>query len=116
MTQASSLKACRVSSPCQEEKMMSSIDRLPIYELALSTRITWQAHSLSNIGSAGTNLLLPRRQLLADGSESDACSGDIAKHYHATLTAEYLAAFGVPLCPACQVRDGRRAGALAEQP
>jgi CRISPR-associated autoregulator DevR family len=87
-----------------------------IYELGLSYRATWQAHSQSNAGSNGSNRLLPRRQLLADGTETDACSGNIAKHYHAVLTAEYLEESGVPLCPACQQRDGRRAAALVGHP
>jgi CRISPR-associated autoregulator DevR family len=87
-----------------------------IYELGLSYRATWQAHSQSNAGSNGSNRLLPRRQLLADGTETDACSGNIAKHYHAVLTAEYLEEAGVPLCPACQQRDGRRAAALVGHP
>jgi CRISPR/Cas system-associated protein Cas7 (RAMP superfamily) len=75
-----------------------------------------QAHSQSNAGSNGSNRLMPRRQLLADGTETDACSGNIAKHYHAVLTAEYLEEAGVPLCPACQQRDGRRAAALVGHP
>lgn len=87
-----------------------------IYELGLSFRATWQAHSQSNAGSNGTNRLMPRRQLLATGEETDACSGNIAKHYHAVLAAEYLEEAAVPLCPACQQRDGRRAAALAEHP
>jgi CRISPR-associated autoregulator DevR family len=84
--------------------------------LGLSYRVTWQAHSQSNAGSNGSNRLLPRRQLLADGTETDACSGNIAKHYHAVLTAEYLEEANVPLCPACQQRDGRRAAALIGYP
>jgi hypothetical protein len=55
----------------------------------------------------------PLCQLLADGTETDACSGNIAKHYHAALTAEYLEEASVPLCSACQQRDSRRAAALA---
>lgn len=39
-----------------------------IYELGLSYAATWQAHSRSNAGNNGSNRLLPRRQLLADGT------------------------------------------------
>ncbi len=89
---------------------------LPVYELTINVRVSWQAHSLSNAGTNGSNIVMSRRQLLADGSETDACSGSIAKHHHAVLLAEYLAAFGIPLCRACQQRDGRRVAALVEQP
>lgn len=89
---------------------------LTTYELSINVRVSWQAHSLSTAGTNGSNKVMPRRQLLADGSETDACSGSIAKHYHAVLLAEYLAAAGIPLCPACQQRDGRRAAALIERP
>lgn len=85
---------------------------IPIYELGLSCVYTLQAHSKSNAGTNGSNRLLPRRQLLADGTETDAISGNIDKHGHATLTAEYLEASGVSLCEACQQRDSRRAAAL----
>lgn len=95
---------------------MLDIPTLTIYELSINVRVSWQAHSLSNAGTNGSNRLMPRRQMLADGSETDACSGSIAKHHHAALLAEYLAASGTPLCPACQQRDGRRAAALVERP
>jgi CRISPR-associated autoregulator DevR family len=72
--------------------------------------------SISNAGNNGSNRLLPRRQLLACGTETDACSGNIAKHFHAALLAEYLEAAGCPLCPACKARDARRAAALTDQP
>ena len=88
----------------------------PVYDLSINVRVSWQAHSLSNAGTNGSNKLMAQRQLLADGSETDACSGSIAKHYHAILLAEYLAFSGVPLCPACQRRDGRRVAALTERP
>lgn len=52
--------------------------------------------------------------MLAAGVETDACSGDIFKHHHAALLAEYFEAEGMPLCPACSNRDSRRAGALAD--
>ncbi|MFL5703601.1 MAG: hypothetical protein ACJ8AG_12355 [Ktedonobacteraceae bacterium] len=87
-----------------------------ICDMSINVRVTWQAHSLSNAGSNGSNRLMPRRQLLADGSVTDACSGPIAKRHHAVLLAEYLEAAGIALCPACSVRDGRRAGVLAERP
>jgi CRISPR-associated autoregulator DevR family len=84
--------------------------------MSVNVRVTWQAHSLSNAGSNGSIRVLPRRQLLADGTETDACSGNIVKHYHAMLLAEYLEASGIPLCPACASRDGRRAAALINLP
>jgi len=87
-----------------------------MYEMSISVRATWQAHSLSNAGTNGSIRLLPRRQLLADGTETDACSGNIAKHHHAVMLAEYLEASGIPLCPACASRDGRRAAALVGLP
>ncbi len=92
------------------EKQLQSI-----YELSICARMAWQAHSASNAGNNGSNRLLPRRQLLADGHETDACSGNIAKHYHAVLLTEYLEAAGSPVCPACSARDGRRAAALIDQ-
>ena len=87
-----------------------------IYELSINLRVAWQAHSLSNAGNNGSNRTLPRRQFLADGSEIDACSGNIAKHHHAALLTEYAEAGDLPLCPACKARDGRRAAALVNHP
>ncbi len=96
--------------------MTSEHRRTPVYELSLTARVTWQAHSLSNSGTNGSNRLLARRQMLADGkTETDACTGNITKHMHAVLVAEYLESLGVSLCPACARRDGRRAGALVDQ-
>lgn len=95
---------------------MSSEELIPVYELSVNARVTWQAHSLSNQGTNGSNRLLARHQLLANGDETDACSGNILKHMHAALVAEYLEAGGVPLCAACSKRDGRRAAALIDQP
>lgn len=96
--------------------MMPPIEpRTPVYELSVNARVTWQAHSLSNAGNNGSNRLLARTQLLADGTETDACHGNINKHMHAMLVAEYLEALGVPLCPACARRDSRRAAALIDQ-
>ena len=89
---------------------------MEIYELSVNARVYWQAHSLSNAGSNGSNRLYPRRQLLANGVEVDACSGNILKHYHAYLLAEYFEQADIPLCPACANRDGRRAGALPGEP
>ena len=66
---------------------------LTVYELSLNVLVSWQAHSLSNEGADGSNKVMPRSQMLADGSVTDACSGSIAKHYHAVLLAEYL---GIP--------------------
>lgn len=87
---------------------------IPVYEVAFLIRSEWQAHSMNNIGSGGTNRLYPRRQLLANGVETDACSGDILKHHHAALVAEYFEEEGLRLCPACSARDPRRAGSLAD--
>jgi CRISPR-associated protein Cst2 len=88
----------------------------PIYEMSVNVLVAWQAHSLSTAGDNGSNRLLPRRQLLADKTETDAISGNIAKHHHAALAAEYFAADGISLCPACRVGDGRRAAALIDRP
>lgn len=88
----------------------------PIYEISFNILIELLAHSLSNIGNGGTNRLLPRRQLLADGQEVDSISGGIQKSYNARILAEYFAAAGIPLCPACARLDGRRAGALVDDP
>jgi CRISPR-associated protein Cst2 len=95
---------------------MNITNPVAIYDLSINARSTWQAHSLSNAGDNGSNRLLSRRQLLADGTETDACSGNILKHYHAMLTAEYMEATGIPLCPACASRDGRRVAALIGLP
>lgn len=86
-------------------------DQIPIYELSVNIRMSWQAHSLSNSGNNGTNRMLPRRQLLADGTETDACSGSIAKRYHAALLTEQMMAKGIHLCSECAAGDSRRAGA-----
>jgi CRISPR/Cas system-associated protein Cas7 (RAMP superfamily) len=88
----------------------------PIYEMALNLLVTWQAHNLSTAGSKGSNRVLPRRQALANQTETDACSGNIAKHHHFALVTGYFAADGCPLCPACRVGDGRRAAALLDHP
>src|SRR5688500_10659346 len=95
--------------------MMTNIEQTPIYEMSINVLSYWQAHSLSNAGSNGSNRLLPRRQLLSDGTETDACSGNILKHYHAVLLAENMEEAAIPLCPACAVRDGRRAAALVDR-
>lgn len=87
--------------------------KIPVYELSVNVQVNWQAHSLSNEGSNGSNRVLPRRQLLADGTVTDACSGNIAKRYHAALLAEQMAAQNIYLCAACAVGDGRRASALS---
>jgi CRISPR-associated negative auto-regulator DevR/Csa2 len=87
-----------------------------IYELSLNLVVEWQAHSLSTIGSNGTNRVLPRRQLLCDQIEVDACSGNILKHQHAALVAPQFLAHQCPLCPACLQVDGRRAAALVDHP
>jgi CRISPR/Cas system-associated protein Cas7 (RAMP superfamily) len=95
---------------------MSENPQAPFYEMSFNVLAAWQAHSLSTSGSNGSNRVMPRRQLLADQSETDACSGNIAKHHHAALVAAYFAAEGSPLCPACRVGDGQRAAALLDRP
>lgn len=95
---------------------MTENSEAPFYEMSINVLVAWQAHSLSTVGNNGSNRLLPRRQLLADKTETDAISGNIAKHHHAALAAEYLAADGSPLCPACRLGDGRRAAALIDRP
>src|SRR5216683_1521682 len=94
----------------------NEVEREPIYELSICARVAWQAHSLSTAGNNGSNKVMARRQLLADGSETDACSGNIAKHTHAMAVAEYFEAQQISLCPACQKRDSRRAMALLGNP
>jgi len=106
----------RFSALVEREKVMLQPPTLSIYELSINVRVSWQAHSLSTAGTNGSNKVMSRRQFLADGTETDACSGSIAKHHHAVLLAEYLMASGIPLCPACQEHDGRRAAALIERP
>src|SRR5258706_6306947 len=109
-------RAHKLSFHREKEHRMIHSPTLTMYELSLNLRVSWQAHSLSNAGTDGSNRLRSRRQLLADGSNTDACSGSIAKHHHAVLLAEYLAASGIALCPACRRRDGRRAAALMDRP
>lgn len=88
----------------------------PIYDLSINVRVSWQAHSVNNAGNNGSNRLLPRQQLLADGTMTDACSGGMLKHHHANLLTQYLEACDAPLCPACRIRDPRRAAALLDHP
>lgn len=95
---------------------METTTDIPIYSMSISLRIQWEAHALSNLGSEGSNRLLGRRQRLSTGELVDAISGNINKHYHAMLVAEYLEQMGVPLCMACQVRNGRRAAAWLTPP
>ena len=84
--------------------MLSENNRFPSYDMTINVRVAWQAHSISNAGDNGSNRLLPRTQLLADQTITDACSGDILKHHHAALLTEYSEAEGRPLCPACRLR------------
>lgn len=93
----------------------SEPEREAIYELSICARVAWQAHSLSTAGNE-SNKVMARRQLLADGRITDACSGNIAKHTHAMTVADYFEAQGNALCPACQRRDSRRAAALLNDP
>ena len=91
--------------------MNNQSNQIPIYELSVNVLTTWQAHSLSNLGNNGTNRTMPRRQLLSDGTETDACSGSIAKRFHAALLTEQMMDKEIYLCPMCASGDGRRAGA-----
>lgn len=91
---------------------MNKLENLAIYEISFNLQLGWQAHSLSNIGNDGSIRLLPRRQMLASGIETDACSGNINKHHHAAIMREYLLFQNLPLCRACAQGDGQRAAAL----
>ena len=91
---------------------MTALTDQPVYELSVNIRTDWQAHSISNAGNNGSNRLLGRRVMLADGTETDAGSGNSSKHQHASVLTEYLEDADLPLCPACASRDGRRAAAL----
>jgi hypothetical protein len=84
------------------------------YEISLNLVVEWQAHSLSNSGSQQSNRMLPRQQLLDDGSEVDAISDNIAKQRHASILRAYLAGYGDHLCSACAAGDARRASAASE--
>src|SRR5258708_5329207 len=79
--------------------MITEIQTLAMYEMSLNVRVTWQAHSLSTIGSNGSNRVHPRRQLLADGTETDATSGNIAKHHHAAWSQSILRRLDVLYVP-----------------
>lgn len=94
---------------------MMEHERIPVYSMAIVARITLQAHSASNSTVNGSTLL-PRTQLLADNTRTDAISGNILKHDHAYLLTRYFRKIGVGLCPACEKYDGRRAGALVSDP
>src|SRR5215216_4066668 len=83
-----------------------------IYELSICFNASFQAHSMSNIGNKGTNRIFSRRQLLSDGIETDALSGNSFKHHHAALVSGYFEANGVPLCSACSERNVMRRAAL----
>jgi CRISPR-associated protein Cst2 len=94
---------------------MNREDKFSIYEMSINLRATLHAHSLSNAGDNGSIRLFPRRQMLGDGSETDACSGNIAKHNHAEILAEIMEEAAITLCPACSARDSRRAAALVDR-
>lgn len=89
---------------------------ITMYEISLNVRVGWTGHSKSNIGTNGSNSLMPRRQMLAGGIETDACSGSILKHEGAESFAEYLEAAGHTLCVACARRNSQRAASLANGP
>lgn len=94
---------------------MTIVQQQTIYEMSLNLQIGWQAHSLSNRGSDGTNETYPREQALADGTKVDAISGSILKHEHADVLAQYHMAAGMPLCPACAVKSSQRVALLFER-
>jgi CRISPR-associated protein Cst2 len=98
------------------EKMAVSSSLLSVYDMTVNLRLGWQAQSQSNVGSNGSNRLLPRQVLLGDGTLTGAGSGNIVKHYHAALLKEYFHELGVAVCPACRRGDGRRAMALLDEP
>ncbi len=89
---------------------------LDMYDMSICLRVRWDAHSLSNAGSNGSNRLMTRQVTLADGTVVDACSGNILKHYHDRHFADLCASEGISLCEACAVGDGRRAAALVHLP
>jgi CRISPR-associated autoregulator DevR family len=90
---------------------LMEIPNSKIYELSICFKTNLQAHSMSNIGNKGTNRLFSRRQLLSDGTETDALSGNIFKHHHASLLSAYFEANEVPLCVACSNRNVLRSAA-----
>ncbi len=83
-----------------------------IYEMTLCFNLTLVGHGISNQGSKGFITEEPRRQLLADGTETDAISGGLYKHYHAFLLAEMYRDVGVPLCSHCAWNSSLRAAGL----
>lgn len=93
---------------------MTTQPSLEVYEMSLNLIVEWQAHSLSNSGSQQSNRTLPRQQVLADGSEVDAISGNISKQRHASILREYLLGYDEHLCSACMAGDARRATAASE--
>lgn len=94
---------------------MTIAQQQTIYEMSLNIQIGWVAHSLSNRGSDGTNETYPRQQSLADGTRTDAISGSILKHEHADVLTQYHMAAGMPLCPACAVKNSQRVAVLFER-
>jgi len=85
---------------------------LPVYDMSINARIKWQSHSLSNSGSNNSNRVEPRRQLLINNLTTDAISGNILKHFHASLVVEYFESAGIPVCKACANRRSMRAAAI----
>ena len=61
-------------------------------------------------------MLLSRTQMLADGRETNALSGNIFKHYHARQLYEHAIGAGLPLCPACEKLNSMRVSALSKTP
>ncbi len=73
---------------------------MPIFEISLLARVTWNLHSLNNEGTIG-NVTEPRTVVLANGVKTDGISGEMLKHIHAFyvwLLTEDKSYF----CEACQ--------------
>ena len=95
--------------------MTDGIDHL-VNELGFSYRVNYVGQALSNSGSDSSTMLLGRRQMLANGRETNALSGNIFKHYHARQLYEHVIGNGLPLCPACERLNSMRVSALSKTP
>jgi CRISPR-associated protein Cst2 len=78
-----------------------------IYELAILGRATWELHSLNNEGTVG-NVTEPRTVVLADGTKTDAVSGEMLKHIHAIKMWE-LESDKNKFCKPCRELEPSRA-------
>ncbi len=86
-------------------------NRIPIYSLSISGRLTLEMHSLNNEGGEG-NQTMTRIVTLVDESGSvhkvNAISGDMFKHIQAEHYYRRARESGLPLCAGCQVFDAAR--------